>query len=84
MNAWEAEVERMKDIKNKVDAVEGKKWEDGVGYVKQPDPKLHKYISFVKSGLRMVAAMILATGNLLWAGVFFYIAECLGIFEEMV
>ena len=33
MKEYEEQVEIMKALKDKVDAVEGKKWEDGVGYV---------------------------------------------------
>lgn len=36
--------------------------------MKQPDPKLHKYISFIKSGLRVVAGMALINGLPVIAG----------------
>ena len=49
-----------------------------------PNPLLHKRISFVKSGLRMIAAGCLAYGQLVYAGGFFILAEALGILEEMV
>ena len=49
-----------------------------------PDPVKHKYISFVKSGLRIVAGVFLIDGNLLVAGSLLILAEVLGIVEEMV
>lgn len=49
-----------------------------------PDPKKHKFVSFAKSGFRIVGAVFLAAGDLLMAGVFLIIAEFLGIVEEMV
>jgi hypothetical protein len=52
--------------------------------VNHPDPKLHKYISFAKSGLRIVAGGCLYVGNLPIAGIFFIVAEALGVVEEMV
>ena len=49
------------------------------------DPgKGHFYVSLVKSVLRMVAGVFLITGNLLFAGITFIIAEALGILEEIV
>jgi len=88
MKEYEEQIEIMKALKDKVDAVEGKKWEDGVGYVQlktaHPDPKLHKYISFAKSGPRIIAAYNLSFGTLFLAGIFFAVAEILGIIEEMV
>ena len=50
----------------------------------QPDPKLHFWISMIKSGLRIVAGMILVVGGLSTAGIFFILAEILGMVEEMV
>jgi hypothetical protein len=52
--------------------------------MKQPDPKLHQQISFVKSGLRILAggAFIM---SVLWAGgVLIIVSEILGIVEELV
>lgn len=49
------------------------------------DPgKGHFYVSLVKSFLRIVAGGFLITGNLLFAGALFIIAEALGILEEIV
>lgn len=52
--------------------------------MKHPDPKLHQQISFVKSGLRILAGLTLIAGLLGWAGVLLIAAEALGIIEEMV
>jgi hypothetical protein len=49
-----------------------------------PDPTKHKYVSFVKSGIRIIAGGCLITGNLLMAGVCLIMAEILGIVEELV
>ena len=53
-----------------------------------PDPVKHKYISFVKSGVRIAAGLALILVPLeTWAnvaGVLLIIAEILGIAEEMV
>ena len=49
------------------------------------DPgKGHFYVSLVKSVLTIAAGGFLITGNLLFAGVLFIIAEALGILEEIV
>jgi hypothetical protein len=57
----------------------------------QPDPIKHKYISFVKSGLRIVAGLALAGGGwlemnpyIMYAGGLLVAAEILGIAEELV
>jgi hypothetical protein len=51
---------------------------------KLPDPIKHKYVSFAKSAVRIVAGACLITGNFVFAGVGFILAELLGIIEEMV
>jgi hypothetical protein len=51
---------------------------------KLPDPVKHKYISFAKSAVRIVAGVCLISGNLVFAGAGFILAEVLGIVEEMV
>jgi hypothetical protein len=58
---------------------------------KLPDPVKHKYISFAKSALRIVAGLALAGGGwlemnpyIMYAGVLLIVAEVLGIAEEMV
>lgn len=52
--------------------------------MKQPDPKLHKYISFVKSIIRILAGACLVTSHFVSAGILLILAEILGIVEEMV
>jgi len=64
----------LKDIAKKLN-----KGEDPV-----PDPVWHRNISFVKSGLRIIAGVSLILGSLGLAGLLFIVAEILGIFEEMV
>jgi len=50
-----------------------------------PDPVWHRNISFVKSGLRIVAGLFLILSQSLFgAGLFLILAEILGIVEEMV
>lgn len=50
-----------------------------------PDPVWHRNISFVKSGLRIVAGLFLAWGeSMLGCGVFLILAEVLGVLEEVV
>ena len=49
-----------------------------------PDPIKHKYISFAKSGLRILAGIFLCYGLLWHAGSLLILAEILGIVEEMV
>lgn len=49
-----------------------------------PDPVKHKNISFIKSGIRIVAGISLIFGNIFYAGIFLIIAEGLGIAEELV
>ena len=48
-----------------------------------PDPKLHLYISLVKSVIRIAAGAALITGHFVWAGVLLIAAEVLGIAEEL-
>lgn len=49
-----------------------------------PDPKLHLYISLIKSGLRLGAGTALIYGDLITAGALLIVAELLGIAEELV
>ena len=73
----------MKDLRNRIDAVLSTSSTD-TKRISIPDPLKHKYISFAKSGVRIIAGGCLITGNLLMAGVCFIMAEVLGIVEEMV
>lgn len=50
-----------------------------------PDPIWHRNISFVKSGLRIIAGLFLVLSHsLVGAGIFLILAEVLGIIEEIV
>jgi hypothetical protein len=54
---------------------------------RHPDPVKHKYISFAKSAVRILAgaALCLTMTPLLWyAGALLILAEILGIVEELV
>lgn len=58
---------------------------------KIPDPQKHQYISFIKSGFRILAGLALAGGGWLEmnpyiqsAGYILVFAELLGIAEELV
>jgi len=51
---------------------------------KLPDPEKHKIVSFIKSGIRIVAGLTLIAGSVVGAGVLIIIAELVGIYEEMV
>jgi hypothetical protein len=51
---------------------------------KHPDPIKHKYISFAKSGIRIVAGIALCFGMFWYAGSLLILAEILGIVEELV
>lgn len=44
----------------------------------------HFYVSLAKSVIRITAAACLISGNLVFAGTGFILAEVLGIVEEMV
>jgi hypothetical protein len=52
--------------------------------MKQPDPKKHKYISFVKSAIRILACVALAYYEIQAAAVLLAVAELVGVAEEMV
>jgi hypothetical protein len=49
-----------------------------------PDPKLHKYVSFAKSGVRLLACIFGVAGSFLLAFTLLALAEIIGIFEETV
>lgn len=49
-----------------------------------PNPKLHLWISLIKSLLRIVGGLALVDYSLPFAGAMFIIAEVLGIAEELV
>ena len=49
-----------------------------------PDPNYHRVISFIKSGVRILAGIALICGSLITTGILLIIAEILGIAEELV
>lgn len=49
-----------------------------------PDPKRHKYASFVKSAIRIVACVFLAYYEIQTAAVLLAVAELVGVAEELV
>lgn len=85
MNDYEKNIEIMKDLRSRLDHVINR--DEGSAQTadyRHPDPIKHKYISFAKSAIRIIAGGCLITGNLLMAGVCFIMAEVLGIVEEIV
>jgi hypothetical protein len=52
--------------------------------IKHPDAKKHKYVSFAKSAIRIVACGFLVFYEIQTAAVLFAFAELLGIAEEIV
>jgi hypothetical protein len=71
--------EAVDDIKKAKDAL------DSISTTtKHPDAKKHKNISFVKSGIRIVACGFLAYYEIQIAAVLFAFAELLGVAEELV
>jgi len=78
MTDHEQNIEIMKDLRGRLDAVINKE------NVKHPDPTKHKYVSFVKSGFRILAGANICFGNLLIGGLLIIVAELLGIAEELV
>lgn len=72
----------MKDLRSRIDAVLASQPSASKSHI--PDPKLHKYISFGKSAIRIVAGAFLVTGNIVLAGVALIVAEVLGVVEEIV
>ena len=84
-------VEDIKKAKDLVDALDFTTEDAGGSAIQHPDALKHKYVSFVKSGFRIVAGLALAGGGwlemnpyILWAGVLLVVAEVLGIVEELV
>lgn len=83
MTEHEQNIEIMKDLRNKLDSVINREDTD-MFTVKTPDPIKHKYISFVKSGFRILAGATLCFGEFVIAGMLLIVAEALGVLEEMV
>ena len=87
MSTYDEAVKDIKKAKKLVDALDF----TTADLVQHPDALKHKYVSFVKSGFRIVAGLALAGGGwlgmnpyILWAGVLLVVAELLGIVEELV
>lgn len=52
--------------------------------MKAPSINGHFYVSVVKSGLRIIAGVLLINSEFIGAGAFLIAAEVLGIIEELV
>jgi hypothetical protein len=52
--------------------------------VKHPDPKKHQQISFVKSGVRIVACLLGFAGMYEIGFLGLFLAELIGVYEELV
>jgi hypothetical protein len=50
---------------------------------KQPNPKIHLYVSIVKSMVRILAGWALISQFFVLSGWLFIVAETLGILEEL-
>jgi hypothetical protein len=85
MNDYEKNIEIMKDLRSRLDHVINRD-EGGAPTAdyRHPDPIKHKYISFAKSGVRILAGVTLCFGMLWYAGGLLILAEVLGIVEEIV
>jgi hypothetical protein len=79
----EQNIEIMKDLRNRLDKVLDNTPTE-TSTVKHPDAKKHKYVSFLKSGIRIVACGFLAYYEIQVAAVLFAFAELLGVAEELV
>jgi hypothetical protein len=71
----------LKDIKKAVEVLDSNVADTTTKY---PNAKRHKYVSFVKSGIRIIACGFLAYYEIQTAAVLFAIAELLGVAEELV
>lgn len=78
--------EAVAEIKNAKDAIDGivANQNPGTNKTKYPDAKKHKYVSFLKSAIRIVACGFLAYYEVQTAAILFALAEVLGIAEELV
>ena len=71
----------VKEAKNR-----GKKFEteDLYEIVHMPNQRMHKIVSFIKSGLRLVACIFGMTEMYVVGFALLFMAEVVGIYEEMV
>jgi hypothetical protein len=76
--------EAINDIKAAKDIVDGIVSNQVPEETKYPDAKKHKYVSFAKSALRIIACGFLAYYEIQSAAVLFAVAELLGVAEEIV
>jgi hypothetical protein len=81
--------EAVKDIKKAVEILDANP--SNISTEKHPDPVKHKYISFAKSAVRILAGLALAGGGwlemnpyIMYAGALLILAEVLGVAEELV
>ena len=51
--------------------------------MKQPDPKLHQLLSFIKSAISIVGYVLLAI-SIISAAIVLILSEVIGIIEELV
>lgn len=85
MTEYEKNIEVMKDLRNRIDAVlASSNVATTETEYKHPDPLKHKYISFAKSGFRILAGIALCYSMFWYAGSLLILAEILGIAEEVV
>ena len=88
MSQHDENIEAMKDIRNRLDAVinngEGLTDLDADVSHRHPDPLKHFQISIAKSVLRIGAGIALIFGEVFVAGSVLILAEILGIVEELV
>ena len=71
----------LKDIKKAVEVLDSNIADTTTKY---PNAKRHKYVSFVKSGIRIIACGFLAYYEIQTAAILFAVAELLGVAEELV
>lgn len=80
-----ADIGEMDKMKNTIKSIQTTEKEQPVPVViAYPDAVMHKNISFVKSGFRILAGIALCFGDFLVAGVLLIVAEVLGVAEEVV
>ena len=57
-------------------------WEEEFAHM--PDQRMHKIVSFIKSGLRLIACIFGMTEMFVVGFALLFMAEVVGIYEEMV
>jgi hypothetical protein len=80
MSNHDEAVTDIKKAKDALDSITTGKAKD----IAPPNAKKHKYVSFAKSAIRIVACGFLAYYEIQTAAVLFAVAELLGIAEELV